>query len=346
MSASEFAPSSEASGREPRARRTGSGRRAWTSRKRLALVAILFVGLAYATMIQSFSWNQTSHYDLTRSLNVERTNIDAFQENTGDKVFYKGHWYSARAPGLALFVLPFYDGLKGARRRKMGAQIRSAARRRRDGLPDRPVGQRAARPAAAAARVARRRALRARLRRRRGGLAGARHDGAAALDAAVLARLHGVSRLRRVRADAARARRAAGAFAAGDRRTGDGLRGRRRVPAVLRRRRARPLPALAARRAESAARADARRRLHRRRRRRHRAAAALQPLRVSLLDAPRLLRRAAPAERLLRDRRAEPEGARDAAVRLARPVDDLAGADHGRDRHGAALQTRSSAPRR
>ncbi|HTA36107.1 MAG TPA: hypothetical protein VK761_05280, partial [Solirubrobacteraceae bacterium] len=83
------------------------------STKRIALVAILFVGLAYATMIQSFSWNQTSHYDLTRSLNVERTNIDAFQENTGDKVFYKGHWFSARAPGLALFAMPFYDVLKG-----------------------------------------------------------------------------------------------------------------------------------------------------------------------------------------------------------------------------------------
>ncbi len=82
------------------------------SSRRLALAAILLVGLAYATMIQSFSWNQSSHYDLIRSLNVERTNIDAFQENTGDKVFYKGHWYSARAPGLALFALPFYDTLK------------------------------------------------------------------------------------------------------------------------------------------------------------------------------------------------------------------------------------------
>ncbi len=83
------------------------------SRRRLALVAILLVGIAYATMIQSFSWNQTSHYDLIRSLNVESTNIDAFQQNTGDKVFYRGHWYSARAPGLALFALPFYDTLKG-----------------------------------------------------------------------------------------------------------------------------------------------------------------------------------------------------------------------------------------
>src|SRR5471030_362083 len=81
------------------------------TKRRLALVAILLVGVGYATMIQSFSWNQTSHYDLIRALNDDGTTIDANQENTGDKVFYKQHWYSARAPGLALFALPFYDTL-------------------------------------------------------------------------------------------------------------------------------------------------------------------------------------------------------------------------------------------
>ncbi len=70
------------------------------------------MGLSYATMIQSFSWNQTSHYDLIRSLDQDRTTIDQYQENTGDKAVYKGHWYSARAPGLALYSLPFYDALK------------------------------------------------------------------------------------------------------------------------------------------------------------------------------------------------------------------------------------------
>jgi hypothetical protein len=77
----------------------------------LALAAILLVGLSYATLIQSFSWNQTSHYDLIRSLNVERTTIDQYQANTGDKAYYKGHYYSARAPGLGLMALPFYDAL-------------------------------------------------------------------------------------------------------------------------------------------------------------------------------------------------------------------------------------------
>jgi hypothetical protein len=81
------------------------------TRKRLALAAILLVGLSYATLIQSFSWNQTSHYDLIRSLNAERTTIDQYQGNTNDKVEYRGHIYSARAPGLALMALPFYDTL-------------------------------------------------------------------------------------------------------------------------------------------------------------------------------------------------------------------------------------------
>jgi hypothetical protein len=112
MSAFETAPAGEAAGGAEAAReRTTGFSRSPLKPRRLALAAILLVGLAYATMIQSFSWNQTSHYDLIRSLNVERTNIDGYQQNTGDKVFYKGHWYSARAPGLALFALPFYDTL-------------------------------------------------------------------------------------------------------------------------------------------------------------------------------------------------------------------------------------------
>jgi hypothetical protein len=81
------------------------------TRRRLALAAVLLLGLGYATIIQSFSWNQTSHYDLIRALNQDQTTIDAYQVNTGDKALYRGHYYSARAPGLALYSLPFYDTL-------------------------------------------------------------------------------------------------------------------------------------------------------------------------------------------------------------------------------------------
>jgi len=86
--------------------------RARLTRRNLALVAIVLVGLSYATMIQSFSWNQTSHYDLIRALDNGQTAIDPYQVNTGDKASYRGHVFSARAPGLALSALPFYDGLK------------------------------------------------------------------------------------------------------------------------------------------------------------------------------------------------------------------------------------------
>ncbi|HEX3519387.1 MAG TPA: hypothetical protein VHT29_10175 [Solirubrobacteraceae bacterium] len=88
--------------------RTRPSRRRPLISKRRTVLAIVLVGIAYATVIQSFSWNQTSHYDLIRSLNNDGTTIDAYAANTGDKVEYKGHIYSARAPGLALFSLPFY----------------------------------------------------------------------------------------------------------------------------------------------------------------------------------------------------------------------------------------------
>jgi len=103
-------PSTEATDRAVQQTGAASTPRA-PSRKRPALIAILLVGLAYATMIQSFSWNQTSHYDLIRALNNGATTIDPYQQNTGDKAYYRGHFYSARAPGLALFALPFYDTL-------------------------------------------------------------------------------------------------------------------------------------------------------------------------------------------------------------------------------------------
>jgi hypothetical protein len=101
----------EAADANPPSPTRGSGPSGAFTKRRLALAAILLVGVAYATIIQSFSWNQTSHYDLIRALNQDQTTIDQYQVNTGDKAYYKGHWYSARAPGLALFALPFYDTL-------------------------------------------------------------------------------------------------------------------------------------------------------------------------------------------------------------------------------------------
>ena len=80
-------------------------------RGRLALAAILLASLAAAVMLQNWSDNQSSHYDLIRALDAGRETIDAGPYQTKDKAEYKGHFYSARAPGLAIFSVPFYEGL-------------------------------------------------------------------------------------------------------------------------------------------------------------------------------------------------------------------------------------------
>jgi hypothetical protein len=81
-------------------------------RRRAALAAILLVGVAFASVIQNWSDNQASHYDLIRALAAGRTTIDYGPYPTKDKAFYQGHWYSARAPGLAMYSLPFYELLQ------------------------------------------------------------------------------------------------------------------------------------------------------------------------------------------------------------------------------------------
>jgi hypothetical protein len=93
---------------------------------------VLLVGFSYATLIEDFSWNQTSHYDLVRALYHEQANIDPYERDTGDKVYYRGHWYSARAPGLALFVLPWYTVLNGIGARQWARE--SVAEPREDEL--------------------------------------------------------------------------------------------------------------------------------------------------------------------------------------------------------------------
>ncbi len=78
---------------------------------RLALVAVLLAGFASFSMLQNWSDNQASHYDLIRAIDAGRTTIDPGPYPTKDKAFYKGRYYSARAPGLAIFSLPFYETL-------------------------------------------------------------------------------------------------------------------------------------------------------------------------------------------------------------------------------------------
>lgn len=73
---------------------------------RALLIATLSF-FSYAYFYQGGGWNQNSRFDLVRAVLERGTlRIDAYQENTGDKALFNGHYYSDKAPGLALLALP------------------------------------------------------------------------------------------------------------------------------------------------------------------------------------------------------------------------------------------------
>ncbi|MDP8215526.1 MAG: hypothetical protein RAO92_02510 [Candidatus Euphemobacter frigidus] len=87
--------------------------------KRLRIIPFLIfitIVICYAYFIHFIgveSWNATSRLDLVYSLAEQGTfRIDPYQQNTGDKVKFEGHYYSDKAPGVSLLALPGYLFLK------------------------------------------------------------------------------------------------------------------------------------------------------------------------------------------------------------------------------------------
>jgi hypothetical protein len=78
-------------------------------RYRLQLLCGVILFCFYAYFYSGRGWNQNSRFDLTRAIVEEHTiRIDSFHKNTGDKAFYDGHYYSDKAPGLALAAAPVW----------------------------------------------------------------------------------------------------------------------------------------------------------------------------------------------------------------------------------------------
>src|SRR5919201_1644891 len=100
------------------------------TRRRAVVLAVLFVGLAFCTVIQAIGWNQASHYALIRAIDRRTAKIDLYKYSTGDKARYHGHWYSARAPGLAFIAQPAYEpmvrlGLPNHERKRIAGRYNS-----------------------------------------------------------------------------------------------------------------------------------------------------------------------------------------------------------------------------
>jgi hypothetical protein len=74
-----------------------------------ALQLGLLLIATYAYFMPAPAWNETSRFDLVRSLVERRTlDIEPFHHNTGDKATHHGLHYSDKAPGIALLVAPVY----------------------------------------------------------------------------------------------------------------------------------------------------------------------------------------------------------------------------------------------
>jgi hypothetical protein len=77
----------------------------------LLIGAVVF--FSYAYFYEGGGWNQNSRFDLVRAIVEQGTlQIDDFQLNTGDKAFANGHYYSDKAPGVALLSVPIAEGLR------------------------------------------------------------------------------------------------------------------------------------------------------------------------------------------------------------------------------------------
>jgi hypothetical protein len=84
-----------------------SARRNESSIRNRSLLIFGVTLFSYAYFYGGAGWNQNSRFDLVRAIVEQGTlRIDAYHENTGDKAFANGHYYSDKAPGLALLAVP------------------------------------------------------------------------------------------------------------------------------------------------------------------------------------------------------------------------------------------------
>ena len=88
---------------------TGDARSERRSELLLALGIFAVLWVSYAYFYQGGGWNENSRMDLVRAIVEDHSlSIDRFHSNTGDKAKFGGHYYSDKAPGVALVAVPVY----------------------------------------------------------------------------------------------------------------------------------------------------------------------------------------------------------------------------------------------
>jgi hypothetical protein len=100
--------------------------------RRAGLAAIIAVCLGYASVAQGGGENQLAHFSLVRALSDGTAVVDPYHRETKDLAWYRGHYYSTKAPGLAFltvgpYLLLDHSGILGLASRVTGAARDSVA---------------------------------------------------------------------------------------------------------------------------------------------------------------------------------------------------------------------------
>ena len=74
--------------------------------QRIAAVLGVALFVSYAYFYPAGGWNQNSRFAMIRAILERHTlQIDAYQLHTGDRAFWRGHYYTDKAPGASLLAL-------------------------------------------------------------------------------------------------------------------------------------------------------------------------------------------------------------------------------------------------
>jgi hypothetical protein len=76
-----------------------------------APLALLLVGLAWVLLQQGPGSNQNVHFALVRAISDGTPRVDRYRSESPDVSYIDGHYYAAKAPGLALATEPWYLAL-------------------------------------------------------------------------------------------------------------------------------------------------------------------------------------------------------------------------------------------
>ncbi len=98
-------------------------------RRRLGTAALVTLALGWALIMQSLGWAQTSYFALVKSLGDGTAQIDRYHWETRDKSYTNGHFFSVKAPGLPLLLLPAWKAIDAVGGPKLAREAADNARR-------------------------------------------------------------------------------------------------------------------------------------------------------------------------------------------------------------------------